>query len=180
MRNADPPNSIAMHSIYPLGYISNFHNLTDGSFLLVSTIPEEGYYSMWWLISRSVPQLRHEPIAYWFSLPQFGQFSTIEVVMLSYRCSSIKNSVWLYTLRNNQLFCDSDSLCLGSTFLWTFSMIAVEYSYSCFNIYMFISNRIWSEGKDFAVLLDNKFCYAEINSILGYRLWVGVTNCSTS
>jgi hypothetical protein len=34
MRNADPPNSIVMHRIYPLGYISNFYNLTDGSFLL--------------------------------------------------------------------------------------------------------------------------------------------------
>jgi hypothetical protein len=79
------------------------------------------------------------------------------------------------------LFCDSDSLCLESTFLWTFSMIAVEYSsYSCFNIYMFISNRIGSEGKEFTVLLDNKFCYVEVNSILGYRLWVGVMNRSTS
>ena len=50
-------------------------------------------------------------------------------------------------------------------------MIAVEYSsYNCFNIYMFISNRIGSEGKEFTVLLDNKFCYVEVNSILGYRL----------
>jgi hypothetical protein len=35
---------------------------------------------------------------------------------------------------------------------------------------MFISNRIGSEGKEFTVLLDNKFCYVEVNSILGYRL----------
>jgi hypothetical protein len=63
MRNADPPDSIAMYIICPLGYISNFYNLMDGSFLLrVSTISER--YSGMRLIGRSVPQLRHEPIAY--------------------------------------------------------------------------------------------------------------------
>ena len=72
------------------------------------------------LTGRSVPQLRQEPITYWFSLPQFEQFSTIEVVMLSYRCSSIKDSVWLCTLRNNELYCDSESPCLGSALLHGF------------------------------------------------------------
>lgn len=93
---------------YLLGYISNFYNLKNGSFLLGFYHPQ-GYCSML-LIGRSVPQLRHEPIAYWFSLPQFGQFSTIEAVMLSYRCYSIKDSLWLYTLRNNQPHCDSESV----------------------------------------------------------------------
>jgi hypothetical protein len=32
--NADPLNSIALRIIYLLGYISNFYNLKDGSFLL--------------------------------------------------------------------------------------------------------------------------------------------------
>jgi hypothetical protein len=41
--------------------------------------------------------------------------------MLLYRCSSIKGSVWLCTLRNNELFCNSESLCLGSTLLHAFS-----------------------------------------------------------
>lgn len=93
---------------YLLGYISNFYNLKNGSFLLSFCHPQ-GYCTML-LIGRSVPQLRHEPIAYWFSFPQFGQFSTIEAVMLSYRCYSIKDSLWLCTLRNNQSYCDSESV----------------------------------------------------------------------
>lgn len=40
--------------------------------------------------------------------------------MLSYRCSSIKDSVWLCTLRNNELYCDSESPCLGSALLHGF------------------------------------------------------------
>jgi hypothetical protein len=52
----------------------------------------------------SVPQLRHEPITYSFFLPQLGQFSAIEVAMLSLRRSNINSQVYRHKLKDSRFF----------------------------------------------------------------------------
>lgn len=89
--------------------------------------------------------------------------------MLSYCCSSIRESVWLCTLRNIPIIRNSESLCLGSVHSCElFNDCSRIELYSSFNIYILVSNRTRSEGGGaFTVLPDNKFHYVKISSILG-------------